>query len=152
MESCTNSIQTHSRRSFKVKALRSCILVFFAFSLLWKDVAAFTWNVHFYANQQELAENFCVNRNKPQLLCNGKCYLADQLKQIMQEEQQQKEKPIVPPMKLKDSEYFPTFPQLSLPQTLQSRIFPKIHVPYQAVAGNDHTRKLDRPPGIFVRS
>lgn len=130
--------------------LRSTLLVFFAVSLLWKDVAAFTWNVHFYANQKALAEEFCINRNKPQILCNGKCYLADQLQKIMQEEQQQKEKPIIPPLKLKDSEYFSHVMPLSV---LVSRVIlteTTLHVPYISGVGFDPLSKQLRPPSNFV--
>lgn len=30
-------------------------------------------------NKTYIAENICVNKNKPQLHCNGKCYLKKQL-------------------------------------------------------------------------
>lgn len=130
--------------------LRSILLVFFAVSLLWKDVAAFTWNVHFYANQKALAEEFCINRNKPQILCNGKCYLADQLQKIMQEEQQQKEKPIIPPLKLKDSEYFSHVMPLSVPVSGTILIKTTLHVPYIAGVGFDPSSKQLRPPSNFV--
>ncbi|MGN6800790.1 MAG: hypothetical protein ACTHJN_02725 [Ginsengibacter sp.] len=33
----------------------------------------------FYANQSYIAKNLCVNRNKPMMHCNGKCYLAKKL-------------------------------------------------------------------------
>jgi hypothetical protein len=36
-------------------------------------------------NQAELTAKYCVNKVKPMLKCNGKCYLAKQLK--IQEEQ-----------------------------------------------------------------
>lgn len=133
-----------------MKQIRSILLVFFAVSLLWKDVAAFTWNVHFYANQKALAEEFCINRNKPQILCNGKCYLADQLQKIMQEEQQQKEKPIIPPMKLKESEYFSQVIPFSVPENRAILSETTLHVPYLSGVGFDPLSKQLRPPSSFV--
>lgn len=59
----------------------------FIIALLWKDIAAFSWNIWFYKNQVELAAKYCVNKKKPMLHCNGKCYLAKQLKQLEQEEE-----------------------------------------------------------------
>lgn len=41
----------------------------------------------FYANRNELALKYCVNRNKPMLHCNGHCFL---LKVLKKEEQQEK--------------------------------------------------------------
>lgn len=34
----------------------------------------------FQLNRDFIAKNLCVNRNRPQLNCNGKCYLAKKLK------------------------------------------------------------------------
>ncbi|RVU23617.1 hypothetical protein EOJ36_11110 [Sandaracinomonas limnophila] len=45
--------------------------------------------VMFYqVNRQFIAQNFCVNKDKPKLNCNGQCYLAKQLKK--QEEKETK--------------------------------------------------------------
>ncbi len=38
--------------------------------------------VHFMLNQEEIIEAFCVNKDKEELQCNGKCYLAEQLKKV----------------------------------------------------------------------
>jgi hypothetical protein len=130
--------------------LRSILLVFFTVSLLWKDVAAFTWNVHFYTNQKELAEEFCINRNKPQILCNGKCFLADQLQQIMQEEQQQKEKTIIPPLKLKDSEYYSNVLTNFVPENRFNQSRTTLNVTYISSIGFDLISKQLRPPSLFV--
>ena len=35
--------------------------------------------VHFYANQTELAEKYCINKDKPELNCEGKCHLEKKL-------------------------------------------------------------------------
>lgn len=39
----------------------------------------------FYANQSAIAIAHCVNLNKPQLHCNGKCFLAKKLKDAEKE-------------------------------------------------------------------
>ena len=45
--------------------------------------------VMFYqVNRNFIAQNFCVNKDKPKLNCNGQCYLAKQLKK--QEEKETK--------------------------------------------------------------
>ena len=36
--------------------------------------------LHFKANQTELAAKYCVNKARPSLHCDGKCYLARQLR------------------------------------------------------------------------
>lgn len=43
----------------------------------------------FEMNQGYIAKELCVNRDKPQLHCNGKCYLMRKLKQAQDKEQKQ---------------------------------------------------------------
>lgn len=37
--------------------------------------------VHFKLNQKTIEENFCINKNKPELQCHGKCHLNKELQQ-----------------------------------------------------------------------
>lgn len=43
----------------------------------------------FEMNQDYIAKELCINKNKPQLHCNGKCYLMKKLKQAEDKEQKQ---------------------------------------------------------------
>lgn len=36
----------------------------------------------FYSNQNNISSRFCINKAKPVLKCNGKCYLSKKLKQV----------------------------------------------------------------------
>jgi hypothetical protein len=38
------------------------------------------WQIHFYNNQKEIVALECENKNRPELHCNGKCYLAKKLR------------------------------------------------------------------------
>jgi hypothetical protein len=40
----------------------------------------------FYKNQKRIAEEYCVNKSNPQMHCNGKCYLAKELKILSENE------------------------------------------------------------------
>ena len=40
----------------------------------------------FYKNQKAIAEKYCINKNKPKLHCNGKCYLAKKIKVLNESE------------------------------------------------------------------
>ena len=35
--------------------------------------------IDFFVNQSEIIELFCINKEQPQLQCNGKCHLAKEL-------------------------------------------------------------------------
>ncbi|MBB5634928.1 hypothetical protein HDF26_002396 [Pedobacter cryoconitis] len=43
----------------------------------------------FEMNEGYIAKELCVNKDKPQLHCNGKCYLMKKLKQAEEKEQKQ---------------------------------------------------------------
>lgn len=44
-------------------------------------------SIHFYWNQTQLAAEYCINKARPQLQCNGKCYLKKVLEDQHSEEQ-----------------------------------------------------------------
>jgi len=44
----------------------------------------------FYVNQDYIAKNLCVNRNKPEMHCNGKCHLT---KKMNEEDRKDQENP-----------------------------------------------------------
>jgi len=37
------------------------------------------WLIEFHINQEEIIKTECENKNRPELNCNGKCYLAKKL-------------------------------------------------------------------------
>lgn len=42
---------------------------------------------YFELNREYIRNNLCINRSKPMLSCNGKCFLAKKLKQQQENEQ-----------------------------------------------------------------
>lgn len=44
--------------------------------------------IDYKLRQNYIANVLCVNKNKPQLNCNGKCYLAKRLKAVEEKEKQ----------------------------------------------------------------
>jgi hypothetical protein len=77
-------------------------LVTFATGMMWKRIIAFlflaafaiqTFNkaiiiTGFFANRNYIAQNLCVNKDKPKLGCNGKCHLKKQLSNEEKKDQQ----------------------------------------------------------------
>ncbi|HWB63149.1 MAG TPA: hypothetical protein VG603_06555 [Chitinophagales bacterium] len=45
-------------------------------------------SIYYHLDQKYIAQQLCVNRNNPQLHCNGHCYLVKQLKKAEQSEKQ----------------------------------------------------------------
>lgn len=50
--------------------------------------------LEYFYNQDYIAEVFCINKDKPMLNCDGKCYLAQMIKE-QQKEKQHKDFPSV---------------------------------------------------------
>ncbi len=65
--------------------MRFLFLIVFTITVLLQSLQGFFTIVNWKINQDELTAKYCVNKAKPMLNCNGKCYLAKQLK--IQEEQ-----------------------------------------------------------------
>ena len=60
--------------------LRFSCIVFFIAGITAKDFAALGWNIWYSVNKTYVAEELCQNKARPELKCNGKCYLAKQLR------------------------------------------------------------------------
>lgn len=71
----------------------------FSFLLLLLFVSKLTysliWQVHYELNKAEITARYCENKNRPELHCNGQCYLAKQLQkadlELQAKEQEQKQ-------------------------------------------------------------
>jgi hypothetical protein len=58
--------------------------------ILSKVIYSAFWQFNFYMNQKEIVAIECENKNRPELSCNGKCYLAKQLAKADNELEQKK--------------------------------------------------------------
>lgn len=59
------------------------------FSLLMANFSNLFLFAGFELNKKFIVTEFCINKNKPELHCNGKCYLMKKLKQAQQKEEKQ---------------------------------------------------------------
>ncbi len=58
-------------------------------SLLSANLSGLWVYMGFEANKGYIAKELCENRDKPEMHCNGKCYLMKKLKQAQDKEQKQ---------------------------------------------------------------
>ncbi|TCC97476.1 hypothetical protein EZ437_19915 [Pedobacter psychroterrae] len=65
------------------------ISIVLLFSLLFANLSPAFVYLGFEANQSYIAKVLCENKDKPQLHCEGKCYLMKKLKQAQEKEQKQ---------------------------------------------------------------
>jgi hypothetical protein len=79
---------------------RSILAYFLVFSLFTANCTQLFVYAGFELNQKYIATELCVNRDKPQLHCNGKCYLMRKLKQAEQKEkahENENQRPVLQP-------------------------------------------------------
>ena len=78
--------------------MRILSTIFLLAVLLSKTIYSVFWQVNFQLNQKEIVRMECENRNRPELHCNGKCYLAKQLQKadnLLDERREESSKSLV---------------------------------------------------------
>jgi hypothetical protein len=60
---------------------KQCAAFLLLLALLGQTFSSGVIVADFYANQDAIARNLCVNRDKPQMHCNGRCQLCKRLAQ-----------------------------------------------------------------------
>ncbi len=74
------------------------LLIFLQISI--KPITYFNWKI----NQELITQKYCVNKDKPMLHCDGKCYLMKKMNQLDLEEKQERQKFPFPSQKLEQVE------------------------------------------------
>ena len=98
----------------------------------------------FYLNQDYIARTLCINKDKPELLCSGKCVLNTMLEKSEESEKQQ----IPTSQKDKIEHWIVSFPSV---QVLENRAHDLKHeitlkFNYVFISGSAHLNKAVHPP------
>jgi hypothetical protein len=96
-----NGLRTCSFNSIFAAAMSRNLLAFtLIFALLIANCTQLFVYAGFEMNQKYISTELCINRDKPQMHCNGKCYLMRKLKQAEQKEkahENENQRPILQP-------------------------------------------------------
>ena len=112
------------------------LILFQSFGKVW------IW-FSFKVNQDYIAKALCINRNKPEMHCNGKCVLAQRIKAA--EEKERKEIP----RKLKDQKevvYCFSFPKWLPEPAADLKSTPAIRFFYQSPSTSTDVKGIFHPP------
>ncbi|MEN9303660.1 MAG: hypothetical protein RL264_2089 [Bacteroidota bacterium] len=129
--------------------MRQLVSIGFILVLLSKLIYGVVFQVHFYWNQKEITRLECENKDRPEMKCNGKCYLAKQLEKAENELQQKKseQQKTLKGFKLLESESFISLDNFSLPTisffdiTVENQL-----IFYQSLASQTHLNAIFHPP------
>jgi len=81
----------------------SYILLLFYLTIIIRPAIP-VWD--YFMNYDDIVENKCVNKDKPQMHCNGKCHLRKELKKVMDNENNPAKKKITLSNKIKEYTYY----------------------------------------------
>ncbi|HSU51779.1 MAG TPA: hypothetical protein VLJ41_14340 [Segetibacter sp.] len=70
--------------------MRSLLTILLMLIIFLQTFSRFVVEADYFINKSYIARVLCINKEKPKMHCNGKCYLAKQLK----EEQKQQQAPV----------------------------------------------------------
>ena len=59
--------------------LKSLTYITLAMMMILNSMVYSVIKVNFTINQKYIIENFCINQDKPELKCDGKCFLAEKI-------------------------------------------------------------------------
>lgn len=68
-----------------MKQLSTILLIL---TIFLQTFSRFVIEADYFLNKSYIAKVLCINKEKPRMHCNGKCYLAKQLKEEQKKEQQ----------------------------------------------------------------
>lgn len=105
--------------------------------------------IHWKIYQTEIANKYCENKNRPEMQCNGQCYLAKQMRAITNEYEQSKSS--FPPINGKIVDFPMCLHQLdqlfiTMPTYLERS---KVHFSYNASVLSNDLQIVSPPPQLF---
>jgi len=74
-------------QSITVSRLKILATIFLTVTIFIQTFSTFIIQADFFLNRSYIAKNLCINRDKPMLHCNGKCYLQKKLKEQQKQDQ-----------------------------------------------------------------
>lgn len=72
--------------------LSRCLAIILLFALISSNFFRVFVYAGFEANQNYIVKELCVNKERPWMHCNGRCYLMNKLKEATEKEKKQEEK------------------------------------------------------------
>jgi hypothetical protein len=99
----------------------------------------------FKINQGYIAKNFCINRSKPWMHCNGRCYFMRKLKAAEENEKKQTEKDNLNRLEVC---FFQSVTEFNFEQNYSEHAAIMGFLPYNSSYNDPYQRSLYRPPQV----
>ncbi|MBW8687376.1 hypothetical protein [Chitinophaga rhizophila] len=121
-------------------------LITFLLTLIWLSQLSGRYLVmfEFYLNQEFIAKNLCINRDKPQVQCNGKCQLKKQLAKENKREQENPEQRA----ELKAEIFYPSVTECLVPVAYYTSVPATYNIPTTIGVPIDQASAIFQPPCV----
>lgn len=115
------------------------------FGLGVKSFVVLEWKI----NQEEITEKYCINKDKPMMNCNGKCYLSKQLENLeLKEKEERRNNPS--PAPLIENTNFAWLLEFDIPSPviIEENLANEIGFSKPTYWYNDVNQEIDQPPKV----
>ena len=123
--------------------LRRSIAYFLILTTLTANCTRFFVFAGFKLNQKYITENLCINKSRPWMHCNGKCYF---MKKIRQAEENDKKQEAKENLSRSDVSFFQEPFRLSFIEPKLLDTFKSSFPPYRYQCDNRYLESIFRPP------
>ena len=120
--------------------LRKALSILLAFAILAQGMINLGLCAYYQMNKKMIADKLCINKDKPELHCNGQCFLSKQLKKAEENEKRQSKS-----MTEKD-EVVTHYDHTELAAYIPSFVTVGMLMIYQPHAYSSVLLSIDRPP------
>lgn len=125
--------------------LKKAISIVFVFLLVFSNLSRIWILIDFKVNQDFIAKVLCINKDKPELQCNGKCHLASQIKDQEEKENQGTSSET----NIKTEVIYFSMYSAELPSQEEQPVLSKEESPfYNCLRSSDFLDRLLRPPQL----
>lgn len=124
--------------AFMLQRFTAIVLIM---SLLTSNVTRLFVYAGFEMNREYIASKLCENRDKPQMHCNGKCYLAKKIKQAEEKEKSQERQ-------AQKNHFQEAFIAQNNRIVFTARLLRVIKLPYTSSAPQQHAADIFQPPQV----
>ncbi len=130
--------------------MRRILSIALVLLISWQTLVKLGVFMWFLGNQSYIATTLCINRDKPEMHCNGKCVLMQRLKAVEEERREAQERPLRIIEKLELSHFLvEALPLLDFPTFYTSF---KTIVQSESTILNVHLLRILQPPETALLS
>ncbi len=122
--------------------LKQTIAISLALLMLALAAKDFVMLAGYKLNQDFIAKTLCVNQDKPEMHCNGKCYLKKKISES--KEKDQGKAPVAQPDELKQTVYYQPIIKVELPELISTQ--QKSFFMEPAFSGQPFLHEIFQPP------